>query len=79
MDLIFDFICQMWEVCICSLQLQIHFVEVQKHVTELCEVTVKMVGKITALFLQKDANLEGNCFEFVITVIYYLELNLTLP
>ena len=56
-----DFICQMWEVCICALQLQIYFIEFQKHVTDVCKfheelVTVKLVGKITALFLQKNAN-----------------------
>lgn len=49
----------MWEVCICALQLQVHVTEFQKHVTEVCKlheelVTVISVGKIIALFLQKD-------------------------
>ena len=51
----------MWEVCICALQLQIHFTEFQKHVAEVCKfheelVAVKIVCKIAALFPQKDAD-----------------------
>lgn len=48
------------------MQLQIHFVEFQKHVTEVCKfhevlVTVKIVGKIAAPLLQKDADFISQC------------------
>lgn len=32
-----DFICQLWKVCVGALHLQIYFIELLKHVTEVCK------------------------------------------